>query len=43
MYFLIGVSLFFTFMLACGIVLASVTAGIWRLLAPFCTRLRPDT
>ena len=43
MFFLIGVSLLFTFLLATGISLALMTTGMWRVLEPFCTRLRPDT
>lgn len=43
MYYLIGASLLFTFLLATGIALASMMAGTWRVLEPFCSELRPDT
>jgi len=43
MYFLIGASLLFTFLLATGVFLASTALGSWRLLEPFCDELKPDT
>jgi hypothetical protein len=43
MYYLIGASLLFTFLLTTGIALASMTAGSWRVLEPFFSGLRPDT
>ena len=43
MYYLIGASLLFTFLLATGIALASMMTGTWRVLEPFCSELRPDT
>jgi hypothetical protein len=36
MYYLIGASLLFTFLLATGIALASMMTGTWRVLEPFC-------
>jgi Zn-dependent protease with chaperone function len=43
MYYLIGASLLFTFLLATGIAMASMMAGTWRVLEPFFSELRPDT
>ena len=43
MYFLIGASLLFTFLLAAGIFLATLLTGLWHIAEPLLARLRPDT
>lgn len=43
MYFFIGTSLLFTFLLAVGVAVAAVFAALWKLLAPRCESLPPFT
>jgi len=43
MYFLIGTSLLFTFLLVLGITSTASLTGTWRLLNDRCSSLRPDT
>ena len=43
MYYFIGASLTLTILLASAIVLASALTGIWRMAAPSCMKLKPDT
>jgi hypothetical protein len=43
MYVIIGTSLLFTVLLALGISIALLIAGVWRITAKSCCELRPYT
>ena len=43
MYFLIGASLLFTFLIISSVLLAVITAASWRLLEPICDTVTPKT